>query len=132
VPRSLIPHPEESPAVPARETPHEDAALYIGYAEVHLQKGEVEKAVDAFGIALRFEERSLVALRGLGRTLLRLGRLDEALQTLQRAIAIAPEDPPSVKLLGEAYAKRGRFDLAATHFARATELEQDEKRRKKK
>jgi tetratricopeptide (TPR) repeat protein len=107
----------------------EDAALYISYAELHLRRGELDKAEDAYAVALRFEERSLVALLGLSRVCARLGKLDDALATVQRALAVCPDHPPALKLLGEVYAKRGRFDLAAAHFARATEFEMENRRR---
>ncbi len=107
----------------------EDAALYIGYAEMHLRRGEYEQAENAYCIALRFESRSLDALTGLTRVYLRAGRLDDAARAVQQALAIAPDDPPALKLLGEIYAKRGRFDLAAKQFALASELEQDARRR---
>ena len=114
------------PPAPTPQDPHrEDAALYIGYAELHLRRGELDKAENSYVIALRFEERSLPALHGLSRTYLRAGKLDEATSSIQRALAIAPDDPPSLKLMGEVYAKRGRFDLAARQFALASEREMD-------
>lgn len=112
------------------DSQREDAALYIGYAELHMKRGELDKAENAYAVALRFEERSIVALTGLGRVYLTLGRLDDALGTIQRALAIAPEDPPSLKLMGEVYARRGRFDLAAAQFARATESELERRNRR--
>jgi tetratricopeptide (TPR) repeat protein len=116
--------------VPTDPEHKEDAALYLGYAELHVKRGELDKAENAYAVALRFEERSLPALHGLGRIYLKLGRLDDALAVIQRALAVSPEDPPSLKLLGEAYAKRGRFDLAAAQFARATESELERRRRR--
>lgn len=125
VPREL------SRIVAERNDPHhrEDAALYLGYAEIHFRKGELEQAENAFAIALRFEERSVTALLGLGRVYLRMKRLDDAAASVQRALAIEPDDPPSLKLMGEIWAKRGRFDLAAKQFAMASERELERQRR---
>jgi tetratricopeptide (TPR) repeat protein len=113
------------PGSQERDDHREDAALYIGYAEVHMHRGELDKAEDAYTVALRFEQRSVAALLGLTRVYLQIGKLDDATRSVQRALSISPTDAPALKLMGEIYAKRGRFDLAAKQFALASEAERN-------
>ncbi len=109
----------------------DQTALYVGYAEFHTARGELDQAEQAYVVALRFGE-SIVALRGLGSVYLQRGKLKEAQSVIQRAIAIDPEDASAAKLLGELYGKLGRFDQWALQFRRAMELEALARERERK
>ncbi|MFC1705219.1 tetratricopeptide repeat protein [Planctomycetota bacterium] len=109
----------------------EDAKLYIGIAERHLKLGHLERAADNYELALRFEDRSMIALCGLTGVHLRAGRVDEARRTLARALEIDREDPDVLKLRAELNAKLGRFDLFVDNICDASDADLDRQRRRR-
>ncbi len=71
--------------------PSADAWLVEGAA--HHQRGEWEAALAAYRAALALEPERVEALRRVGLLWYRLGRSTEAREALERAVALAPEDP---------------------------------------
>jgi predicted O-linked N-acetylglucosamine transferase (SPINDLY family) len=65
------------------------------------------------------------AWKQLGRHLREDGRIDEAVDALQKAVDLASEDPEAWILLGQAEAKAGNDPVAQQHFERALELRDD-------
>jgi len=59
----------------------------------------------------------------LGLTLFRMKRYDEALENLQRALALEPENPEYNNLLGDTYDEMGQFDEAEKYLRRAVEID---------
>jgi len=51
------------------------------------------------------------------------GKIDEAIDDLQRALEIDPDFPPALSNLGHALSERGEFQQAETHCRRAAELD---------
>jgi tetratricopeptide (TPR) repeat protein len=123
-----------APAKPAAAPPAapepEGAALYLAHAEVHMRSGDLGQAANCYEVALRFEQRSVVALCGLGRVALMNGKIEDAKVLIMKALAIDPDDHNARKLMGEVHAKSGRFDLAVNEFRKAMESADDERRRR--
>jgi TolB-like protein len=81
-----------------------------------------ERALEAFRRALERQPGSARAWRQMGGTLMSLGRDEEALAAIQRALELAPEDPGPLSAMGRAlFILKGRFREAASYFERALE-----------
>ena len=62
----------------------------------------------------------------MGRALVELGRLDEALTELTAVLDAAPGNLPAIRALAEIYQRRGMMSEALVHYRRALQLaEQD-------
>ncbi|UCG16168.1 MAG: tetratricopeptide repeat protein [Phycisphaerales bacterium] len=57
-----------------------------------------------------------------GMALYRLGRIDDGIAAIQRAIAADPTDAKAHARLGTIYSELGRYEQAVTHYERAVEL----------
>jgi tetratricopeptide (TPR) repeat protein len=79
-------------------------------------------AIEAFGLALGYDQDSVEALLGRGNALYALERYDEALDTYDRALESAPERPAIHLARANALAELGRSEEAAAAFARAMDL----------
>ena len=111
--RSLGPGQKKSPV-----------SFYRGVCD--LGQGHALKAMDHFGEALRLGP----AREDLGRVLFyfatclkELGRLEEAIDVLKRAINADPEDLPNHNLLGFCYYKTKQHEKAVKCFRRAVEID---------
>ncbi len=80
----------------------------IGLGNAALANGQAEAAERAYRQAAERHPRSAVALNNLATLLLRRGRLDEALATIERAVALGDEWQP------QAEATRAEIRLAMT------------------
>ena len=82
------------------------------------RSGEVERAADLLS---RFEQTEITSFNVfyyLGRCLLRLGRFDDAIPRLERALSLAPDAPPVYVSLAEAQRGAGRQSAAEATLAR--------------
>lgn len=67
-----------------------------------VSRGQLGLAEQTYREAIRLHPEDAVSHSGLGCLLLRLGRTEEALLSLQRALALAPDDPVSQHFLAAA------------------------------
>ncbi|MBF0133365.1 MAG: tetratricopeptide repeat protein [Magnetococcales bacterium] len=86
---------------------------------------EWEASVHHYSQALQHNPRSPEALVGLGRGLLKLGKMDEGLAVLSTAIAIQPGHIDALLLLGHGLLDQGRGEDALQFFLRVLDLESD-------
>lgn len=78
--------------------------------------GDLVTAERAFATALTADAEHVKSLLNLTRTLLDLERPAEAVETAERAIALAPSDPEGYRLRGLAFADQGReIDAIASY-----------------
>jgi cytochrome c-type biogenesis protein CcmH/NrfG len=89
-------------------------------ARAVLVLGELSSAEAGFRGAAEREPSGAEALVGLGQTLLRLGRLDEAARSLAR---VTPETTESAFVTGQLRLRQGDRPAACAAFARALALE---------
>jgi len=91
-------------------------------------KDRLAAALQRFETALRLSnsrtDPSGFAYRRYADVALRLGRADDALQALKKAVALDPLDPTSWYLLSQAHRATGNAAAAARAAARATEVRQ--------
>ena len=77
-----------------------------------LQRGEAEQAAAAFRLAVAADPRDAAALAGSGAAAHLLGRDEDAVGFLKRALAVEPEFVYAAHLLGQIAYAQGDLDLA--------------------
>ncbi|MBU6164900.1 MAG: tetratricopeptide repeat protein [Alphaproteobacteria bacterium] len=103
---------------------------YLGYTL--MERGEqMEEAQRLIETAARLRPGDGGIVDSLGWLQLKLGRVDEAVATLERALALEPEDPTLIGHLGDALWQQGRRIEARFRWRQALGIaaEADEKRR---
>jgi tetratricopeptide (TPR) repeat protein len=91
-------------------------------AEEYRRAGQLAEAVETCHAGLRTHPDYLSARVTLGRALLGLGRLDDAVRELEPIVKAAPENLAACRALGEAYRRQGRLVEANVCFRAAAEL----------
>jgi Flp pilus assembly protein TadD len=98
--------------------------LAIGaLANVHLERGEVEKATRLFVGALTVDPMDPEANAGIGRILLHRGHPAEAIPFFQRALVSTPVNANLISLMGQALVKSGRRAEGIGHLRNAVRLD---------
>ncbi|MBI1765920.1 MAG: tetratricopeptide repeat protein [Acidobacteria bacterium] len=88
----------------------------------YLKNGQHEAALEAFTTALRVNKRSFKCTYGIGVANLKLNRLPEAVEWLEKAAQLEPNSTNVQMMLGLAYGTGGTFDKAKTAFEKALQL----------
>jgi len=83
-------------------------------AQAHQAMGDFEAAVADYDRALTIKPKLLAAWSGKAAALAQLDRTDAAIDTLQRALQVAPNDLIIHRNLALLYRRRGQVDLALT------------------
>ena len=99
---------------------------YTNLSVVHLEKGEIDEAINNSRKALELYPDYAEAHYNLGNALLKKGEIDEALAQCQEAVALTPNDPDSHLALGNALLAKNHVDEAMEHYSRALELYPDD------
>ena len=90
--RRAAPHPTPlDTAAPSAITSTAAAAQATAHAAEQHTAGAYNAAITAYHAALTLEADYAPALHGLGVVCFQLGRLDDGLALIQRAVAVAPE-----------------------------------------
>lgn len=92
------------------------AYFFLGAA--HFEKGNFEKAMKAYVLALERAPDYLGAMVNLGHTLRMLGRYDQALRMGRQVLARSPNDPDALYLMGLVHFARGEEAAARDYFQR--------------
>jgi Flp pilus assembly protein TadD len=96
---------------------------YLEDGRAYLESGDVSKAIAALEEVVNRDPELVEAHRLLGEALSRSERWPEALKQFEAYQALAQEDATAYALLGEAYARTGDLENAATTFARGVEID---------
>jgi len=97
-----------------------NSSIVYEYADLLDKNGRPEEAERALRDLVAKDPLDADALNSLGYLLAERGvRLDEAVDLLQRALKIEPENPSYLDSLGWAYFQQGRLDLADPPLAEA-------------
>src|SRR5712675_1967996 len=106
------------------------ASRYPGYVAalhtlglVYLDKGNFERALDCLVRASMLDPTSWMSLTALSLAYLRLGATDMAAQTLERALAIRPQDASIFASLGEVHREEREHELAQRAYRQALTLD---------
>src|SRR5215475_4055479 len=100
----------------AADPNHADTLHLMGL--ISLQARQLDHAVEWISRAIRQDPKPAY-LASLGRVLLDQGRREEALQTFDKAVQLAPHDANLWRNLGKALAEVGRVDEAILSFEQA-------------
>lgn len=93
----------------------------LGY--VYYEKKMYAKAEKYYRAALKKEPEYVNAWRGLGRVHQATGRMPEAVQAFERAVALAPESAQLQADLADAYRLSRNYEKAAGAYQKVIELE---------
>jgi tetratricopeptide (TPR) repeat protein len=104
----------EAQTVLAGDPRSADALVLLGDALLALRPPDLAAAEDAFARALAVDGRLPPALAGMGETLRRAGRPQEAERWLRRALASRPDDGGAAAALARLEAAAGRPEAAAS------------------
>lgn len=96
---------------------------WIERGQVAIEQQHHGEAARDFAEALRLDPGVAAAHRGLGLCLLQGGRFEEAVGSLERAYALAPEDAQTLLLLGYGNLSLTRVDLARQCLEEALRLD---------
>jgi tetratricopeptide (TPR) repeat protein len=96
--------------------------VYVRHADALLRLGRWSEARDAYAAAVERDPELVLAHRGLGQAATLLGNGPAAVEYLERAAALAPEDRITQVALARAYALAGRADRAAEATRKAQAL----------
>ncbi len=76
----------------AREKEPKSPGVHVVHGSVLRAKGEHEQAIDAFKLALAHDPRFLPARAELGRTLIDVGKFEDAIEELEKVVQASPTD----------------------------------------
>ena len=85
----------------------------------HLKQGNTEKGIATLRVALERDPADAAALFNLGMSLVEARHVGEALELLERLVAIAPDYPSAWVALGVAQGSFGEIDVAIQSFREA-------------
>jgi len=94
-------------------------------AEKYFEDGDYQKAFVTYQEALNEAPDHIYAKRGKARSLMQLGRLNEALQVFGDVIASVPEFAPSYANRGILYDRMGRYRKALKDYEHALQLDSE-------
>lgn len=86
---------------------NEAAKAFSEAARSMLEKGELEKALEAYSKSFELRPTDRATLRGLVSTHVALGTADDAAELLEKAVSENPDDVDTISLLAEAYIQAG-------------------------
>ncbi len=96
------------------------ARLWI--AQLHDRMGHPELAEPVYHSLVLEDPRNVDALVGVGVTLLELDQVDDAIDALERAEQLAPQNPNVLTALADAYARAGRSERSLAYSERVVTL----------
>jgi tetratricopeptide (TPR) repeat protein len=100
----------------------EAALLLAQLGHSYTELGQHDQAIASLTAAVASDPMSAPALNSLGYTLAERGeRLDEAVNFIERALKVEPDNPSYLDSLGWALLKQGRVEEAEPHLRRASD-----------
>ncbi len=106
----------------AIEQPPDEAHTLVQLAEVLTEQDRDERALSIYDRALRTAERSLSVHRSRSRLLLKMGRAQEAIATLERVVEADPADDGVWYVLAQAYQLGRQPDQAVDALRMALDI----------
>jgi len=95
---------------------------FLELAKIAFEEQKYEEALEPFYASLKLYPENTDAETNLGVALANLGRLDGAIDHLNKAVQIDPQNFPAHHVLASVLQKQGKLDQALVHYNKATEL----------
>jgi tetratricopeptide (TPR) repeat protein len=108
-------------AAKEKEPEKEKAKLYKLRGSAYYQTGKYDEAKDDLTNAIRVNQSDWTDFFKLGICYLKLNRIDEAVQVLEKVQSMKPGESQTTNLLGEAYLRKGNTALAGKQYAVAVQ-----------
>ena len=109
------------------EPEHADALNYLGYS--YADRGvQVEEALKLTQRAVELKPNNGYYIDSLGWALFKVGRSEEALATINRALLLVSDDPVIFEHLGEIHLQRQELEKAQKAWKRSIELDSSNER----
>lgn len=86
------------------------------------EQGYLERAVVSYKKAIVAKEQLNLAYFGLGHSLIKLSKFDEAIKAFRQVLSLSPNNAEAYLNLGSALYCTGQSDEAITHYNRAIEI----------
>ncbi len=102
-----------------KEKSNSEAQEHYSYGKIFFERGEPERAVDEFKVALESDPTNVSFLIGLGQCYLSLQKIDEAVTALEKAVSGTPDFADAHYYLGRAYSEKGLREKAINEFKEA-------------
>ena len=102
----------------------DDVEARVWIARLHVSMGDDERAVAVYESILATHPQQLDALIGVGDALVRMGRLRDAGDVLNRAESQGADNPALLTALGRLHREAGRQDRALAYYQRALAIDQ--------
>ncbi len=102
------------------------AAAYLNRGNAWSEKGEYDKAIDAYTDALEMNPRLTAAYNNRGRAWQEKGEYDKAIADYNQTLAIKPKDADAYGCRGSAYVKKREYDKAIADYSHAVKLAPDD------
>ncbi|HTP04846.1 MAG TPA: tetratricopeptide repeat protein [Nitrospirota bacterium] len=96
---------------------------YNGLGLAYFNKGNYDKAIDAFGKAIALHPAYGVAFNNIGNSYFRVGHYNRAIEAQTEAIALEPNNAIFYDNRGLSYAGIGAYDRAIDDFSKAISLD---------
>ena len=112
-----------APSVTAQTSRSDSAKSYLERGGAWLKKGEIERAISDFDLAIATDRGLAAAWYNRGITLMNAGRLNEALASFNSAIELYPSDAQAHNNRGLTKLKLSDRTGAEADFRHALELE---------
>jgi tetratricopeptide (TPR) repeat protein len=109
----------------AREQHPGDFWLNFTLANALSVRGQRERALGYYRVALVLRPESTIVVNNLGTALYEQGQLTEAVKAYRRAIALDPKFPLAHTNLGNAFSRQGKLPKAVKEHRRAIALDPD-------
>jgi tetratricopeptide (TPR) repeat protein len=106
----------------AREHDHGSIEILIGLARCYYELGRDDEALVLFRLTIAQKPDVWDAQYYLGRIHLESGRYAQAVEPLDNALKLKPEDPNTISSLGVALSRSGRSTKAITYLTRITAM----------
>ncbi len=95
----------------------------LAHADAEAGAGRQGAAFVLYGQVLAADAQNIGGLKGAGRALLAMRRLDDSAETWRVALSVAPDDPEVLFQCGIIHFRRGEMDFAKEFFQRALAVE---------
>lgn len=103
----------------------EDSDSYVRRAAAWIGRGDLDKALDDYNMAIRLDRGNVAAFRGRGLLWRQRANTEKALADLDQAVRLDYFDPDVYRERGLIWQERGQYDRAIADFNQAIRLAPD-------